>query len=244
MKTKLLLLLLTFSFYVGNTQCTTIATNFGNNTNPNYEVTGNVSVTLNSNNTVTLDLGSTFMTAPGPDVRAYLVNSNGLSNSQLQNTPIANLVNIEFGLVSCSECSPVIPSNGSKSFTANIPAGQDITNYDKVFFYCLQFNAFWDFGDFASFTNANCNVLSVNSNTILNTIDLYPNPAVNNILITNNKQLNIDIEIYNVLGNKVLETKKNTTKEQTINLSSLKSGVYLVQINTNGNSITKRLIKQ
>ena len=77
-----LFLFLTYQFSFS--QCTTNATNFGNSTDVDYEVFGDVSVTLNTNNTVSLDLGSNFITAAGPDVRAYLVNSNGLTDSELK----------------------------------------------------------------------------------------------------------------------------------------------------------------
>ena len=164
MKKLLLSIILFFVYQFSIAQCVALATNFGNNTVVSYEVTGDVTVTLNTNNTVSLDLGSNFMTAAGPDVRVYLVNSNGMSDTALKTTKIANLINIEFGLVSCTGCVPLIPANGAKTFNVSVPNGQDIRDYDKVFFYCLQFDAFWDFGSFTSFTDANCDVLSVDNN--------------------------------------------------------------------------------
>ena len=86
MKTKLFFALLFIPLGALKTaaQCTQNAFGFGNSTNvPSYDVSGNVSVTLNTNNTVTLNLASNFMTANGPDVRAYLVKSNGASNTTL-----------------------------------------------------------------------------------------------------------------------------------------------------------------
>lgn len=244
MKTKLLLLTTLFitSSYLINAQCNTTAFGAGNNTNiPSYNVSGTIDVTLNTNNTVTLNLGSNFSTAAGPDIRAYFVASNGLSDNELKQTQISALQNFQFGLVGAIGS---LSQNGAKTFTVAVPNGVDIKNYDRIFFYCLQFNQFWDFAKIETFSNTNCSVLSINENTISKLIDIYPNPTNGNISISNNKQLNVGIQIYNVIGNKVLETKSSTTKEQTINLTSLKSGVYLVQINANGNNITKRLVKQ
>lgn len=244
MKIKLLLIitLFTTSFYSIKAQCNTTAFGTGNNTNiPSYNVNGAIDVTLNTNQTITLNLGSNFETAQGPDIRAYLVASNGLSDSTLKQTQISALQNIQFGLVGAMGS---LSQNGAKTFTVAIPSGVDIINYDRIFFYCLQFNQFWDFAKITPFSNSNCSVLSVNDNSLLNTTNLYPNPTKGNLSINNNNQLNLGVEIYNVLGKKVLQVQNNTTKEQTINLSSLKSGVYLVQLKANGNSITRRLVKE
>ena len=133
-----------------NAQCTQAVFGFGNNTSiPMYNVSGNVEVVLNTNQTVTLNLASNFMTANGPDVRAYLINPNGLSDAQLKTSPIANLQRIMFGIVSSSG----IPANGAKTFTVPIPTGINITQYTKVMLYCLNFNQFWDFGTFNAFTS-------------------------------------------------------------------------------------------
>ena len=85
MKTTLLTLLLAFSFLQNSAQCTENVNEFGNNTSTqSYNVNGDVNITLNTNNTVTLNLGSNFNTAAGPDVRAYLINSEGKSTSELK----------------------------------------------------------------------------------------------------------------------------------------------------------------
>ena len=246
MKTKLLLILtlvLTSQFVAA--QCTTTVSDFGNNTSiTSYNIIGDVDVTINLDNTVTLDLGTNFMTASGPDVRAYLVKSNNLSDSMLANTPIANLDNIQFGLVGSCCGFGNLPINGAKSFTITIPPTDNIEDYDTVFFYCLNFNQFWDFGKFIPFNSNNCTLLSIDENSLLDTVSFFPNPTNDNITIKNERQLNLSIEIFNVLGKKVLETENSLLTEQSINLASLNSGVYLVQIKADGKSITKKLVKQ
>ena len=56
--------------------------------------------------------------------------------------------------------------------------------------------------------------------------------------------LNIDVTLFNVLGKKVLEIRNIIERKQKINLSSLNSGVYLMQIKADGNTVTKKLVKQ
>ena len=50
--------------------------------------------------------------------------------------------------------------------------------------------------------------------------------------------------MVDLLGKAVIKTKRTNLRNQEINLQSLKTGVYLLQINSNGKTITKKLIKQ
>ena len=80
--------------------------------------------------------------------------------------------------------------------------------------------------------------------TLKNTVNFAPNPASNNISISNPTQLDLEYTIVDLLGKTVIKNTKTTATNQPINLESLKSGVYLLQINNNGNTITKKLVKQ
>jgi hypothetical protein len=243
MKTKLLLSSLLFlaitSIYA---QCTVSATDFENNSSiPMYNVSGDVNVTLNTDNTVTLDLGDNFTTASGPDIRAYFVASNGATDATLKNSLISNLENFQFGLVGASGS---VNQNGAKTFTVSIPSGADITDYDRVFFYCQQFDQFWDFGKIIPFSNTTCSSLSLNDTILSETINFSPNPANNTLEISNDKLANINLSIYNTLGDRVLEVINLTLQKQIIDISALKSGLYLMRFTVNGNTFTKKLIKQ
>lgn len=233
MKTILLSLLFTFSIINLNAQCSENLTGFGNNPgNASYNVSGDVSVTLNTDNTITLNLGSNFSTAAGPDVRAYLVDSNGISDSVLATTLIANLNHFEFGLTNAT---------GQQTFTVAIPEGKDITKFDKVFFYCLEYNHFWDLGTFTKFSSSNCAILDVD-NFILDKISIYPNPAKNKIHLSNIDAISAEIRIFNVLGKQVFHQSKIT--EKTINTSSFNKGIYIVKITVDEKSKTQKLVIQ
>ena len=222
-------------------QCNQMASNFGNNHNiPMYNVTGDVTVILNSDNTIGLNLGANFATASGPDIRAFLVNSNGATNSELRNSTIASLENIELGLVGCTSCG--ISQNGAKSFTVNIPMGNNIEDFDKIFFYCLSFNQLWDFGSFTSFSSTNCSsILSVDDNT-LNKILLYPNPAQNTVKISGHIPNLKEVNIYNTLGKTVYKQKDNFS--QNIDVSSLDNGLYIMTLKTPERIVFNRFVKQ
>ncbi len=223
-------------------QCTSIGTSFGNNASvPMYNITGanSVQVVLNTNNTITLNTTAAFNTAPGPDVRVYLVNPGSLTNTQLIATNPTTLPNIYFGMVSTNNSNP----DGVHSFTTNIPAGVNISNYTKIFFYCFQFNAFWDFGSIVPFTTENCAVLST-EDFVSNKFKVYPNPSKGIISINFEQSSEIkSLEIYSVLGQKVVELNEAIIANTNIDLSHLKTGIYYMYlIDNDNNKITKKII--
>jgi choice-of-anchor B domain-containing protein len=68
---------------------------------------------------------------------------------------------------------------------------------------------------------------------------IYPNPSENNITIKSTNDPITIVEIYNVLGQRVLNLNFSERLSENINISSLNSGLYLVKINAN---TTRKLI--
>ena len=78
------------------------------------------------------------------------------------------------------------------------------------------------------------------------TFSLYPNPANNEFTISLNiNQSNLELEVYDVLGNKVIN-KILTNETSTINIEQLSNGLYFVRlVDANSNIIyTQRLVKE
>lgn len=86
------------------------------------------------------------------------------------------------------------------------------------------------------------NTLSIGDVNDLNNVNFYPNPLKGNQLYFNTKQT-LNINLYNILGKKVLTQEVNNTNN-TINLNNFSKGVYLVKISNQNQTITKKLIKQ
>ena len=71
-------------------------------------------------------------------------------------------------------------------------------------------------------------------------LSIYPNPVSNGKLyITSKLGLEKEIQIFDVLGKKVLDT---TTSVKEINISNLNPGVYIVKIKEKDASTTRKLI--
>lgn len=75
----------------------------------------------------------------------------------------------------------------------------------------------------------------------LSNLSIFPNPVRGGGMITfntnNNQQL--QVMVFDVLGKEVLS---KTISNNTLNVSGLKAGVYLVQVTDNNNTTTKKLI--
>jgi len=75
-----------------------------------------------------------------------------------------------------------------------------------------------------------------------NKFSIYPNPVNNNLNIqSENRDIQI-IEIYNLNGKLVLQHKYNLN--EAIDVSSLAKGLYLLKVQTENGSFTKKLVKE
>ncbi|MGQ2982887.1 T9SS type A sorting domain-containing protein [Flavobacterium sp.] len=73
-------------------------------------------------------------------------------------------------------------------------------------------------------------------------LKLFPNPLKGNVLnITSDANATKTVAIFDVLGKQVVNT---TTANNSINVSNLTSGVYIVKITEEGKTATKKLVVQ
>ena len=100
-------------------------------------------------------------------------------------------------------------------------------------------NWFVDAGSTFVETEPECATLSREAN-VINQFSVYPNPATTIININSTVDKG-QIEVFNLTGKRVL-FKPLTLGDNSLNVSSLVSGVYLARISANGNIETKKLI--
>ncbi|WP_431106939.1 endonuclease [Winogradskyella poriferorum] len=75
----------------------------------------------------------------------------------------------------------------------------------------------------------------------LDTSSIYPNPVKSKLYINLASNENTIVEIYDILGKRVLKTLINSS--DSINVQTLKSGVYILKLTQNNSSVSKKLIK-
>lgn len=70
--------------------------------------------------------------------------------------------------------------------------------------------------------------------------NIYPNPVTSGVVnITSTSNEVISVTVYDILGKQVLNTQ---VENNTLNVSSLNTGIYILNINQNGNTSTKKLV--
>lgn len=77
----------------------------------------------------------------------------------------------------------------------------------------------------------------------LSNVSIYPNPVKNTLNIKLQNPKDTQIDIYNILGKKVLSNTINKTNN-TINTEQLSSGLYIIRIQQDEAVLSKKLIKR
>lgn len=81
--------------------------------------------------------------------------------------------------------------------------------------------------------------LSIQQNAISG-LKMYPNPVKDgNLYITSNSSEAKTVAVYDILGKRVLESKASNN---SVNVSSLKSGLYIIKITEDGKTDARKLI--
>ncbi len=80
-----------------------------------------------------------------------------------------------------------------------------------------------------------------NSNEILTTVSLYPNPTRDVLNIETNSTTKLSYSVINYLGQVV---KSGSIENSSINVSNLNAGIYILEVNDGQKSVTKKFIKE
>lgn len=108
----------------------------------------------------------------------------------------------------------------------------------------------WAGGNFTTFNGINSNYsIRLKGETVLSTnnfehekISLYPNPTQNNLNFTLSESISVTAyEIHNLLGEKVSYGDLNSN---SISVSNLANGVYIIKVKTNEGFLTSKFIKE
>jgi hypothetical protein len=86
---------------------------------------------------------------------------------------------------------------------------------------------------------ATSSVLSAHNFNSIENLKMYPNPTKNNLFIETALNGDINVSIVNMLGKEVVNAN---VVNNTVNVSNLTSGIYIVKITEEGKTSTKKLI--
>ncbi len=97
-----------------------------------------------------------------------------------------------------------------------------------------------DLGAYESDFSTSINEIQENDNAF----KVYPNPVKNQLTIENSNSLIINqIELYSINGELVQALKNVTSKQNTINLESANSGIYILKIQTPKQNYFRKIVK-
>jgi hypothetical protein len=126
----------------------------------------------------------------------------------------------------------------------------DDANTDTVKY----FNSWWD--DFAyyylddvcvgtdsAFVYSYNGVTGISHNRANPMVSFYPNPFKDFLFIQTSFNQEMTISIYNLLGEQLLSTSQTSTKSFSIDLSSIPSGVFIINFKTSNQSTSYKLQK-
>ena len=82
-------------------------------------------------------------------------------------------------------------------------------------------------------------ILSVSKNNIEG-LKIYPNPAKDYITIESKNVKLSSVELYNVLGSRILSQK--TLTNNRLNVAGISKGIYMLKVNAEGASTTKKIV--
>lgn len=173
------------------------------------------------------------------------ITDNSLNLKAMICTNGKSLTNIHFlygtsenGLTDSVKASPFI-TNFDKTFTVNaiVKNLKLNTKYyfqvhgksDKELFHSEIFN----------YTTINSMIVEEYKNENLSPIIIFPNPANDNINISSQTKI-LYVELFNLYGKKLMEIQN----ENSLNISGLIPGIYLVRIYTNQQWVLRKIIKK
>ena len=90
-----------------------------------------------------------------------------------------------------------------------------------------------------------CIPLGISEVRNIDEVTFYPNPAGNNLkVLLNIPGNNVQYRVYNVMGQELLSGKLNAEYVNTIDISSITSGMYVLVVNSDAKEFTGKFIKQ
>jgi autotransporter-associated beta strand protein len=102
----------------------------------------------------------------------------------------------------------------------------------------------WDFSDFATLGTLKVKTTTGFNNPEVNTL-VYPNPFKNELSIKFSQPVDdLKVSIFNMIGEEVFSHSYNHYQEVSLNIGSLPKGIYMLQLEMDHQSVTKKLVKE
>ena len=84
---------------------------------------------------------------------------------------------------------------------------------------------------------------NIKSNSIVNDISVFPNPATNQITVKSTDMHLLKVSIFNLLGDLLYQRQLNNSSNE-IDISFLSKGIYMIKIESTKGTMQQKLIKE
>jgi len=148
-------------------------------------------------------------------------------------------------VIDSNEFDPIVFDDCSYTLTNDF---NNASSLSGVSFYAGTYNINWTVIDAYGNTNSCQSVIRINATSDLQNlfsqkIIIYPNPTTGFIYVKNDMEDIKNIKIFDQTGIKLQDIDK-ITKNLTIDLSYYAKGIYFIQVITDKNIYTKKIVKQ
>jgi hypothetical protein len=165
-------------------------------------------------------------------------NQNCSFNDEGEEYDLGTANNVVDVATSNSPLSITVPADAALGTTRMRVGMKNTDNVNNDFGPCE--TGFW--GQIEDYTVNVLSSLSVNDFEA-NTFLVYPNPTQGTLHIKLNNTDDLNISIFDVRGRRVYnEFNNNKTEIRTLDVNALSSGIYLLNIESNGSRVTKKII--
>ena len=134
----------------------------------------------------------------------------------------------------------LVPLNTNKRETIGTINSLDSSGFVRLFLKGFSDSLILRFLELAFVTT---DLTSIKKQPENSAIKIYPNPSKGEITIENGNTGSSSIKIYDMIGREVLYSKQlQNTDNQTIDISFLNNGIYILVVNSNNYIVNKKLI--
>jgi len=199
-----------------------------------YPVEGTASLEFTTSGSKQVIFGDDFATVQGIELRVFLSTTPRLAQGGTELEVTTEPLQDDNGGQDMND-----PITGMHTF--DVPDSVQLGDFDYVIIQCVQADVLWGRADLGSNQGPDCSTLSVDQNDISN-LEVYPNPIQDQFQIRGTTGDRLEIVIFDILGKQVLTA--TTQANETVNVSKLRAGIYLMKITKGTQQITQKLIIQ
>ncbi len=199
-----------------------------------YPVEGTAFLRFETDGTKQVIFADDFATVQGIELRVFLTTTVRLGQGGTELQVTTEPLQDDNGGQDMND-----PITGMKTF--DVPDSVNLSDFNYVIIQCVQADVLWGRATFGANQGPDCNTLSIEDRPFDN-VSITPNPMQDQFVFSGLSTQDTEIVIFDILGKRVY-TQQNVTN-QTIDVSSLKSGIYMMTISSEDQKTTRKLIVQ